>query len=112
MSKVLLCINRTVCFLLCCIHCLSVANIIWLVVAASIFVLIRSAGCILFELAALKRPFDGLSLMDVMYKVTEVDPPSWPAAYAADLAALFTRLFFVENVFLKETVTSHVRVNS
>ena len=62
-------------------------------------VLIRSAGCILFELAALKRPFDGLSLMDVMYKVTEVDPPSWPAAYAADLAALFTRLFLSKMFF-------------
>jgi len=51
----------------------------------------RSAGCILYELAALKRPFDGLTLMDVMYKITEVDPPTWPAAYSTELAALFTQ---------------------
>ena len=60
-----------------------------------LFVLSRSAGCILYELAALKRPFDGEKLMDVMYKVTEVDPPPWPAAYSPELATLFTRLFFV-----------------
>jgi len=58
-----------------------------------VFVVCRSAGCILYELAALKRPFDGLTLMDVMYKITEVDPPPWPAAYSADLASLFTRSF-------------------
>lgn len=61
----------------------------------------RSAGCILYELAALERPFDGLTLMDVMYKITEVDPPPWPAPYSADLAALFTRLFLWK-IFLKE----------
>ena len=53
--------------------------------------LLRSAGCILYELAALKRPFDGLTLMDVMYKITEVSPPPWPAAYSTELAGLFTR---------------------
>lgn len=49
----------------------------------------RSAGCILYELAALKRPFDGLTLMDLMHKITEVDRPVWPAAYSDELAQLF-----------------------
>jgi len=62
---------------------------------AILFVLNRSAGCILYELAALQRPFDGLTLMEVMYKITETDPPPWPAAYSPELAALFSRLYFV-----------------
>jgi len=52
----------------------------------------------LYELAALKRAFDGLTLMDVMYKITEVDPPPWPAGYCAELAALFTRLLSVKSI--------------
>jgi len=59
--------------------------------SANLYVICRSAGCILYELAALKRPFDGLTLMDVMYKITEVSPPPWPAAYSAELERLFAR---------------------
>jgi len=59
--------------------------------AGNLYALCRSAGCILYELAALKRPFDGLTLMDVMYKITEVGPPPWPAAYSTELEGLFER---------------------
>ena len=38
--------------------------------------------------------------MDVMYKVTEADPPPWPSEYSADLAALFKRLFLSHIVFV------------
>lgn len=49
----------------------------------------RSLGCILYDLVALEHPFQGKTLMGVMYKITEEDPPPWPDMYSSDLKELF-----------------------
>lgn len=54
----------------------------------------RSIGCILYDLVALEHPFQGKTLMGVMYKITEEDPPPWPPSYSAELNELFHQLVF------------------
>jgi hypothetical protein len=60
--------------------------------------LYRSVGCIMYELASLKRAFDGKTLMGVLYKITEVSPPAWPDEYSEDLGELFCR-YIVDHAF-------------
>ena len=45
----------------------------------------RSIGCILYELCALEHAFNGKSLMAVMYKIVEGDPPDLPSKYSKEL---------------------------
>lgn len=54
----------------------------------------RSIGCILYDLVALEHPFQGKTLMGVMYKITEEDPPPWPPSYSAELNELFHQQVF------------------
>ena len=45
----------------------------------------RSIGCILYELCALDHAFNGTSLMAVMYKIVEGEPPDLPGNYSKEL---------------------------
>ena len=49
------------------------------------YVFSRSIGCILYELCALDHAFNGTSLMAVMYKIVEGDPPDLPGSYSKEL---------------------------
>ena len=51
----------------------------------------RSIGCILFEVCALDHAFFGQSLMAVMYKIVEGDPPDLPSTYSKDLNNIFKK---------------------
>ncbi|KAK3085292.1 hypothetical protein FSP39_001166 [Pinctada imbricata] len=44
-----------------------------------------SIGCILYEMCTLKHAFDGKSLMAVMYKIVEGDPPQLPEKFSPEL---------------------------
>ncbi|XP_060557286.1 serine/threonine-protein kinase Nek11-like isoform X2 [Ruditapes philippinarum] len=44
-----------------------------------------SIGCILYEMCSLDHAFDGKSLMAVMYKIVEGEPPDLPTKYSKDL---------------------------
>ncbi|KAL4233987.1 Serine/threonine-protein kinase Nek11 [Mactra antiquata] len=44
-----------------------------------------SIGCILYEMCTLDHAFDGKSLMAVMYKIVEGDPPDLPSKYSKEL---------------------------
>lgn len=44
-----------------------------------------SIGCILYEMCSLDHAFDGKSLMAVMYKIVEGDPPDLPPKYSREL---------------------------
>lgn len=44
-----------------------------------------SIGCILYELCALDHAFNGTSLMAVMYKIVEGEPPDLPGGYSKEL---------------------------
>ncbi|KAL5022684.1 hypothetical protein ScPMuIL_001839 [Solemya velum] len=46
---------------------------------------IWSIGCILYELCSLEHAFNGQSLMAVMYKIVEGDPPNLPDRYSKQL---------------------------
>ncbi|KAH3768623.1 serine/threonine-protein kinase Nek11-like isoform X1 [Dreissena polymorpha] len=48
-----------------------------------------SIGCILYEMCALDHAFDGKSLMSVMYKIVEGDPPELPSKYSRELSDIF-----------------------
>jgi len=50
---------------------------------------LRSVGCIIYELAALRHAFEGTSLMAVMYQIIEADAPKWPDGYSSSLADLY-----------------------
>jgi len=50
---------------------------------------LRSVGCIIYELAALCHAFEGTTLMQVMYKIVEVEAPKWPDGYSDALADLY-----------------------
>jgi hypothetical protein len=54
-----------------------------------VFVLYRSIGCILYELATLEHAFPATTLMGVMYKIVEMPAPQWPAKYSDDLGDLY-----------------------
>ncbi|XP_052818939.1 serine/threonine-protein kinase Nek11-like isoform X4 [Mya arenaria] len=47
-----------------------------------------SIGCILYEMCALDHAFDGKSLMAVMYKIVEGEPPDLPAKYSKELSRI------------------------
>lgn len=47
-----------------------------------------SIGCILYELCALSHAFDGQSLMAVMYKIVEGEPPKLPDKYSSELSRI------------------------
>jgi NIMA (never in mitosis gene a)-related kinase len=49
---------------------------------------IWALGCVLFELAALRVPFDAQSLQALVQKITRGTPPSIPSTYSADLSQL------------------------
>jgi len=51
--------------------------------------LLRSVGCIIYELAALRHAFEGTSLMGVLYQIVEVGAPKWPDSYSSALADLY-----------------------
>ena len=53
------------------------------------YMLFRSIGCILYEMCALDHAFDGKSLMSVMYKIVEGDPPDLPPKYSRELNKVF-----------------------
>jgi len=55
---------------------------------ALVYVL-RSIGCVIYELAALHHAFEGTTLMAVMYQIIEVDAPKWPDGYSTALADLY-----------------------
>lgn len=50
---------------------------------------LRSVGCIIYELAALRHAFEGTTLMGVMYQIVEVAAPQWPDGYSKRLADLY-----------------------
>jgi len=50
---------------------------------------LRSVGCIIYELAALRHAFEGTTLMGVMYQIVEVEAPRWPDGYSKALADLY-----------------------
>lgn len=45
-----------------------------------------SIGCILYEMCALCHAFDGKSLMAVMYKIVEGEPPKLPEMYSSEFS--------------------------
>ncbi|XP_063440957.1 serine/threonine-protein kinase Nek11-like isoform X4 [Mytilus trossulus] len=47
-----------------------------------------SIGCILYEMCTLSHAFDGKSLMAVMYKIVEGDPPKLPDTYSSEISRL------------------------
>ncbi|XP_071176818.1 serine/threonine-protein kinase Nek11-like [Mytilus edulis] len=47
-----------------------------------------SIGCILYEMCTLCHAFDGKSLMAVMYKIVEGDPPKLPDTYSSEISRL------------------------
>merc|ERR1719420_487827 len=53
---------------------------------------IWALGCILYELAALRVPFDASSLQSLVQKITRGPAPVLPSTYSADLRQLCTDL--------------------
>merc|ERR1719272_2905407 len=53
---------------------------------------IWALGCILYELAALRVPFDASSLQSLVQKITNGPAPVFPSAYSSDLRQLCTDL--------------------
>lgn len=51
--------------------------------------MLRSVGCIIYELATLHHAFEGATLMAVMYQIVEVAAPKWPDGYSSALADLY-----------------------
>lgn len=57
---------------------------------------IWALGCILYELAALRVPFDASSLQSLVHKITRGPAPVMPSAYTPDLRQLCTDLLHRE----------------
>lgn len=57
---------------------------------------IWALGCILYELAALRVPFDASSLQSLVHKITRGPTPTMPSAYSSDLRQLCTDLLHRE----------------
>jgi NIMA (never in mitosis gene a)-related kinase len=53
---------------------------------------IWSVGCILYELAALQRAFDGTNIVEVVNKIAGSVAPMWPCAYSRELGFVYTRM--------------------
>ena len=49
---------------------------------------IWSAGCVLYEMVALRPPFKAADMKGLYKKVVTVDYPSIPSKYSVDLSAL------------------------
>lgn len=48
----------------------------------------RSLGCILYEIACLKLPFDGSSMRQLVYNITHGTPANPPSSYSSELRTL------------------------
>ena len=59
--------------------------------------MLRSVGCIIYELAALCHAFEGTTLMGVMYQIVEVAAPKWPDGYSQALASLYYAYVLEDN---------------
>jgi len=57
---------------------------------------IWALGCILYEMAALRVPFDASSLQSLVHKITRGPTPTMPSAYSTDLRQLCTELLHRE----------------
>merc|ERR1719482_898734 len=57
---------------------------------------IWALGCILYEMAALRVPFDASSLQSLVHKITRGPAPVLPSAYSAELRQLCTDLLHRE----------------
>jgi len=57
---------------------------------------IWALGCILYELAALRVPFDASSLQSLVHKITRGPTPTMPSAYSSELRQLCTDLLHRE----------------
>lgn len=54
-------------------------------------------GCIFFEILSLKRPFNGLNLLDLVWHIVQDDVPALPNQYSGDIVELikYVSIYFV-----------------